>query len=170
MNVLYILRKIFSENWKPIRVWLWLVYKIAENSCSRVLAEFSFQLKRSIVTFLIKKSILTWRLLVISRKKFSCELNSSRTYFLGKVRRCNFNWEFRVSLLLSFLFGFAFQGFLCFVWCSVFLSCERDLIVFNLLFQSANFLWNFYFLLELVWGSNFCWFASFFPVSPWNLR
>ena len=117
-----------------------------------------------------KKSILTWRLLVISRKKFSWELNSSRTYFLGNVRRCSFNWEFPVSLLLSFLFGFTFQGFLCFVWCSVFLSCERDLIVFNLLFQSANFLWNFYFLLELVLGSNFCWFASFFPVSPWNLH
>ena len=25
--------KIFSENYKPIRIWLWIVYKITENNC-----------------------------------------------------------------------------------------------------------------------------------------
>ena len=25
--------KIFSENYKPMRVLLWLVYKVTENSC-----------------------------------------------------------------------------------------------------------------------------------------
>ena len=33
--------KLFSENYKPMRVWLWFVYKITgPNCCSRHFAEF----------------------------------------------------------------------------------------------------------------------------------
>ena len=33
----------FFENYKPIRVWLWFVYKITENICrSRLIAEISY--------------------------------------------------------------------------------------------------------------------------------
>ena len=33
--------KAFSENYKPMRVWLWLVYKFTENYChSRLFSEF----------------------------------------------------------------------------------------------------------------------------------
>ena len=40
--------------------------------------------------FTLKGSIATWRLFITRR--FSCELNSSRTYFLRNIScRCNFN-------------------------------------------------------------------------------
>ena len=39
--------KTFSENYKPIRVWLWLVYKFTENNCcSQLFFEFIQTQKR----------------------------------------------------------------------------------------------------------------------------
>ena len=58
--------KTFSENYKPMRVWLWLVYKFTENYCrSRLFSEF-IQTQRKYPTSLDKIRILTWKLLVIS--------------------------------------------------------------------------------------------------------
>ena len=47
--------KIFSENYKPMRVRLWLVYKFTEN-----------QTQKRYPTSFDKVGILTWKLLVIS--------------------------------------------------------------------------------------------------------
>ena len=39
--------KTFTENYEPVRAWLWLVYKIAENKCSwRLFARFIQSYKR----------------------------------------------------------------------------------------------------------------------------
>ena len=58
--------KTFSENYKPMRVWLWLVYKFTENYIvPHDIFSSSFKLKRGILPFLAKY-ILTWKLLVIS--------------------------------------------------------------------------------------------------------
>ena len=58
--------KTFSENYKPMRVWLWLVYKFAENYCRlRLFSEF-IQTQKRYPTYLNKIRILTWKLFVIS--------------------------------------------------------------------------------------------------------
>ena len=58
--------KTLSENYKPIRVWLWLVFKFTENYCRlRLLSEF-IQTQKRYCTSLDKICILTWKLLVIS--------------------------------------------------------------------------------------------------------
>ena len=58
--------KTFSENYKPMRVWLWLVYKFTENYYpSRLFSEF-IQTQKRYPTSLDKIRILTWKLLVIS--------------------------------------------------------------------------------------------------------
>ena len=68
--------KTFSENYKPIRVWLWLVYKFTENYCSLQLFPEFIQAQKRYPTSLDKIRILAWKLLVISSQNFSCELNS----------------------------------------------------------------------------------------------
>ena len=68
--------KTFSENYKPMRVWLWLVYKFTENYYpSRLFSEF-IQTQKRYPTSLDKICILTWKLLVISSWNFPGELNS----------------------------------------------------------------------------------------------
>ena len=58
--------KTFSENYKPMRVWLWFVYKFTENYCRlRLFSEF-IQTQKRYPTSLDKIRILTWKLLVIS--------------------------------------------------------------------------------------------------------
>ena len=49
--------KTFSENYKPMRVWLWLVYKFTENYCRlRLFSEFiqTRKLERGILSLLTK--------------------------------------------------------------------------------------------------------------------
>ena len=71
--------KTFSENYKPIRVWLLLVYKLAEKHCRlRLFSEFVQTQKRYPTSF-DKLIILTWKLLVTSSQIFTCELKSRRT-------------------------------------------------------------------------------------------
>ena len=54
--------KLVSENYKPIKVWLWFVYKITENNCrSRLITKF-IQTQKRCPTFLDEMSILTSRL------------------------------------------------------------------------------------------------------------
>ena len=58
--------KTFSENYKPMIVWLWLVYKFTENcQIYRLFSEF-IQTKKRYPTSLDKIRILTRKLLVIS--------------------------------------------------------------------------------------------------------
>ena len=58
--------KTFSTNYKPMRVWLRLVYKFTENYCrSRLFSKF-IQTQKRYPTSLDKVRILTWKLLVIS--------------------------------------------------------------------------------------------------------
>ena len=64
--------KTFSKNYEPMRVWLWPVYKITENC--QIYWLFS-EFIRTHPTSLEKISILTWKLLVISKYNFSCEPN-----------------------------------------------------------------------------------------------
>ena len=77
--------KTFSENYKPIRVWLCLVYKFAENNCRLQLFSKFIQTQKRYPTFLDKIRILTWKLLVISGQNCLCELNSQRTYSLQNI-------------------------------------------------------------------------------------
>ena len=59
--------KTFSENYKPMRVWLWLVYKFTENYYpSRLFSEF-IQTQKRYSTSPDKIRILTWKLHSISR-------------------------------------------------------------------------------------------------------
>ena len=56
--------KIISK-YKPMRVWLWPVYKFTENFCHlRLFSEF-IQAQKRYPTSLDKIRILTWKLLVI---------------------------------------------------------------------------------------------------------
>ena len=65
-----------SKNYKPMRFWLWFIYKFTENHCRlRLFSEF-IQTQKRYPTSLDKIRILTWKLLVISSWNFSCELNS----------------------------------------------------------------------------------------------
>ena len=57
--------KTFSENYKPMRVWLWLVYKFAENCQMYRLFSESIQTKKRYPTSLDKRRIQTQKLLVI---------------------------------------------------------------------------------------------------------
>ena len=58
--------KTFSENYKPMRVWLWLVYKFTENNCrSRIFSEF-IQTQKRYPSSHDEIRILTWKLLVKS--------------------------------------------------------------------------------------------------------
>ena len=77
--------KIFSKNYKPITVHICMAYKITENNCdSRLFVKF-IQTQKSYLISLDEISISTWSLLVISSQIFSCEIDSSRTYFLQNV-------------------------------------------------------------------------------------
>ena len=54
------------ENYKPMRVWLWLLYKFHENyGRLRLFSEF-IQTQKRYPTSLDKIRILNWKLLVIS--------------------------------------------------------------------------------------------------------
>ena len=58
--------KTFPENFRPMRAWLWLVYKFTENYCRlRLFSEF-IQTQKRYPTSLDKIRILTWKLIVIS--------------------------------------------------------------------------------------------------------
>ena len=58
--------KTFSENYKPMKVWLWLVYKFTENYQIELLFSEFIQTKKSYPTSLDKIRMLTRKLLVIS--------------------------------------------------------------------------------------------------------
>ena len=58
-------QKICSKNYKPMRAWLWLVYKFTDNYC-RSRLYFSFQTQEEVSTSFDKVLILSWKLLVIS--------------------------------------------------------------------------------------------------------
>ena len=75
--------KTFYKNYKPIRIWLWLVYKFTKNNCCSWLFSKLIQTQKGYPTLLDKISIVTWKLLLISSQNFSCELNSQRTYSLS---------------------------------------------------------------------------------------
>ena len=57
--------KTFSENYKPMRVWLWLAYKFTEDYCSWLFSEF-IQTEKRYPTSFDKIRIVTWKLLAIS--------------------------------------------------------------------------------------------------------
>ena len=58
--------KTFSENYKPMRVWFWFVYKFTENYCHSWLFSEFIQTQKRYLTSLNKICILTWKLLVIT--------------------------------------------------------------------------------------------------------
>ena len=59
--------------------------KVTENNCdSRLFVKF-IQTQKSYLISLDEISSSTWSLLVISSQIFSCEIDSSRTYFLQNV-------------------------------------------------------------------------------------
>ena len=58
--------KTFSENYKPMRVWLWFVYKFTDNYCGQRLFSEFIQTQKGYPTSLDKIRILTRKLLVIT--------------------------------------------------------------------------------------------------------
>ena len=98
----------FSESYKPIRVGLWLVYKIMENNClSQLFPEF-IQTQRRYPTSLNKISILNWTLVIVSSQNFSFELNSSRTFSSWSVSYISLwlqvQWHISLFLIENNLF------------------------------------------------------------------
>ena len=77
--------KTFSENYKPIRILLWFVYKFTKKYCRLQLFSKLIQTQKKYPTSLDKISIITWKLLFISSQIFSCELNLKRTYSLQNI-------------------------------------------------------------------------------------
>ena len=77
--------KTFSENLKPIKVWLWLVFKFTENNCCLRLSTEFIQTQKRYPTSLDKISILIWKLFIISGQIFSSELNSQWTYSFQNI-------------------------------------------------------------------------------------
>ena len=77
--------KISPENSRPIRVWLWFVYKVTRIVLAQDFWPSSFKLKKRYPTFHDKVNILTWTTFVVSDQSFSCELNSTRTCSLQNV-------------------------------------------------------------------------------------
>ena len=76
--------KTFSENYKPMRVWLWLVYKFTENcQIYRLFSEF-IQTQKRYPTSLDKIHILTWKLLVIIKLKFFLWTKLLKSLLLAK--------------------------------------------------------------------------------------
>ena len=67
--------KIFFENYKPMRVLLWLVYKFTKN-CQIYRLFLRVHSNSRYPNSLDKICILTWKLIVISSWNFSCELSS----------------------------------------------------------------------------------------------
>ena len=59
----------FSENYKPIRVWLWIVYKITESNCGSQLFKVFIQTQTRYPKSFDKRSILIWKLSVILCQK-----------------------------------------------------------------------------------------------------
>ena len=77
--------KRFFKNYKPMTVWLWLVYKFIETNCHlRLFSEF-IQTQKRYPTSLDKISVLTQKLLAILSQNFSYEINSQRTYSLQNI-------------------------------------------------------------------------------------
>ena len=77
--------KAFSENYKPIRVWLWLVYQRIDNFCRLQLFSKLVPTQKRYPISLDKMRILTWKLLAISGKNIFCELSFERTYSLQNI-------------------------------------------------------------------------------------
>ena len=67
--------KIFFENYKPMRVLLWLVYKFTKN-CQIYRLFLRVHSNSRYPNSLDKICILTWKLIVISSWNISCELSS----------------------------------------------------------------------------------------------
>ena len=77
--------KYFFIKYKPVRVCLWLVHKITKNICLSRLFTQLIQTQKKYLTSLENISILTWRLLILLHRNFSCELNFSRSYSLRNI-------------------------------------------------------------------------------------
>ena len=90
--------KTFSENFKPIRVWLWLIYKFTENSCrSRLFSEF-IQTQRRYPTSLDKISIQNY---LPYQTKIFCELNFHTSWKISHICRCDFKLLLKIRIILS---------------------------------------------------------------------
>ena len=89
--------KTFPENYKPMRVWLWLVYKFTENcQIYRLFSEF-IQTKKRYPTSLDKICILTRKLLVLSSYKKKFVYLTPKEFAPCKIFhicRCAFNVKF----------------------------------------------------------------------------
>ena len=108
--------KTFSENYKPMKVWLWLVYKFTKNcQIYRLFSEF-IQTKKRYPTHLEKIRILTRKLLVISSGNFSwylisvtaplrflCALKFSLKKDLVFLGNFVISWDMEVSLLMFYV-------------------------------------------------------------------
>ena len=93
----------FSESFKPLRIWWWLVYKFTENVCRLRLFSGFTQTKIRYPSSFDNISIITWKLLIISSQNFSCEVNSYRTYSLqmSHICHCDFNASFLIHAYIN---------------------------------------------------------------------
>ena len=76
--------KTFSENYKPMRGWLWLVYKFTENYCQlRLFSEF-VQTQKRYPASLEKTRILTWKLTFCIKLKLFLWTKLQKNLLLAK--------------------------------------------------------------------------------------
>ena len=84
--------KTFSENHKPIRVWLWLVYKFTENNCHSRLFSKSIQTQKEYFASLNKISLLenyfSYQAKIFLGNKTPRELTSSKISHIKWHRGC----------------------------------------------------------------------------------
>ena len=77
--------KTFSENYKPMRVWLCLAYRFIENNCRSWIFSNFIQNQKVYSVSSDKISILTWKILVILSQNFSSEKNLLLAKYLISV-------------------------------------------------------------------------------------
>ena len=87
--------KTFSENYKPMRVWLWLVYKFTENYCRSWLFSEFIQTQKRYPTSLDKIRILTWKYFLYQAKVFLLNLAPKELTpcKISHICRCAFNFN-----------------------------------------------------------------------------
>ena len=87
--------KPFSENYKPMRVWLWLVYKFTENCQIYLLFSEFIQTKKRYPTSLDKIRIPTMILLV------NLTLKELAPCWMSHICRCAYNYKECMIFLIS---------------------------------------------------------------------
>ena len=101
--------KTFHENYKPMRVWLWLVYKFIENYCDLRLFSEIIQVEKSSFRYPTSINRIVIQLLVSSWIKYlvpvAATLSTNEEWYISFVLRIKItSWACLVWSGLKFIF------------------------------------------------------------------